>query len=108
MARIWPSLCESQRAIIIATARAFAGIERPVADAPAMSRPAALIFDALLSRPEHHAMSVDEMLDYLGEHRIDMSTATLRARVIPQLVARGATNTPRIGYSLPRRFRDCA
>ena len=106
--KTWPALSGEHRAIVLSTVRAFAGMTAPPADLPALSRPAAIVFDAMLGRPAHHAMTRAEMLDTLADHRIIMSPSALASTVIPQLTARGAVNTPRIGYSIPDRLRHCA
>lgn len=104
----WPAMQPDARAAILATVRALAGIAQPAEDLPALSRPAAIVFDEMLKRPEHHAMNRAEMLDLLADHRFIMSPSALASTVIPQLIARGAINTPRIGYSIPQRIRNCA
>lgn len=104
----WPSLSGEHRAIVLSTVRAFVGITPPAADLPALCRRAAIVYQAMLERPDHQAMSRAEMLDLLADHRYHMSAGTLGARIIPQLLARGAVNTPRRGYSIPRRLRLCA
>jgi len=106
MARIWPSLCESQRAIIIATAKAFAGIERPAKDAPALSRPAALIFNFLKTRPQLEATPQRELLDMLSnDYGIYASASTFYSRYVPQLKQAGVTNAARRGWSLPEHLK---
>lgn len=105
----WPTLSADARAAILATVRALAGIAAPADDVPAMTRPAALIYDYLEARPRQ-AIPQGELLDMLSrDHGIKLSPSTFYSRIVPQLKAAGVVNLTKRGWSLPAsRRRHCA
>lgn len=64
---------------------------------------AALLYEKLKSLPEHKAMTIPQILDWLSEkHNIEMDEGTLRRNHLEQLKPYGLVNTRRIGYHLRR------
>jgi len=106
MGRIWPTLSPDHRSLLLRNAQAFAGIERHVADAPAMSRPAALIFNYLKTRPQLEATPQRELLDMLAnDYGVHASASTFYSRYVPQLKQAGVINVTRRGWSLPEHLK---
>ncbi|HEX4796173.1 MAG TPA: hypothetical protein VH370_20455, partial [Humisphaera sp.] len=66
---------------------------------------ARLLYEKLLSLPQHQAMITSEILDWFMSQKIIISEDVLRKEILPQLNLYGIKNKPRIGYFIPASAR---
>lgn len=67
-----------------------------------LGRLASLIYEKLITLPEHKAMTLPAILDWLSkEHRELPSEDTFHKRIKPELDAYGLQSRPKVGYFIP-------
>jgi hypothetical protein len=84
--------------------------DRAVAKAKPIRKPLgkipALVFDHLLTLPEHKALNGPEILKWMAdEHGIFKTERDLYKEILPPIKPFGLRNDPRIGYSIPLAAR---